>query len=159
MFCAEDHTLTESFAGDPGLALEAARTALLGQGFEILRVWESGLEARGPAMSSSKEPPLRGATEVSITVALSMIQLHARLGGVVRMKRFLYLLPAGMAAIFIATVGLTFSLRAMWVPAMALLPWLVLSPWIAGWIDRRTRAALDALVRSMKAVGEGAAQA
>ncbi len=150
MFETTEYACIISFQGDAEAALETAKTALLGQGFEIVRYSQDELAVRGSGMNSTREPPIRGASELAITVRQSEIELHARLGGVARMKAFLYLFPLGMAVMFLVGFGLAFGSRLWWAYPLPLAPWLVLSPVLARWVENRTKRALDGLLRSVE---------
>ena len=148
MFDPKVHEYSAPLRGDAVAALDVARTALLSPGFEILTESEAELCARGPGMHSNREPALLGASELRIRVTSSMIPARATLGGVATMRAFLFLFPPGLAL----SLALIFALSGMgmwWVSLFAVAPWLLLSPWMASLIERRTTRAVDRLVSGM----------
>ena len=154
MFDTNDHEYEIPFSGDPAVALEVARTALLGQGFEIVDQSSGELRATGPGMNSTNQPPLCGASEITFLVGTSAIVARARLGGVRKMKMFLWLFPPGLGLIVAVSFKL-FGVPRSWIPLLAVAPWLVLSPILSSWIEKRTTKAVDSLARSMVQVAEG----
>lgn len=143
-----------TFSGDRARALDAARTALFGSGFELVRQDEGKLSMRGEGMQSTKQNALCGATEVDIEVGGSTIHLKAALGGVAFMKRFVLLFPPGLILFLFGVFwlsGLTGSGSTNFTLLLCGAPWLVLGPLMARMIERRTRRALDSLLRSMAA--------
>ena len=149
---AKVHESGATLRGDARAAFDVARTALLALGFDIVRESDTELVARGPGLHSNREPALLGATELHFRIASEQLAARATLGGVARMKTFLYLFPVGLA-LLMAALGGGSSLRAI---VIWLLPWLVLSPWMALALERKTTQAVDRLVAGM--VGAGPAR-
>ncbi len=154
VFDTKDHEYEIPFSGDPAAALEVARTGLLGQGFEIVDQSSGELRAIGPGMSSTNQPPLCGASEITFLASTSAIVARARLGGVRKMKMFLWLFPPGLGLVLMVSFAL-FGMPFSWIPLLAVAPWLVLSPMMSSWIEQRTTKAVDGLVRSMVQVAKG----
>ena len=153
VFSPAEHKFTVLFRGDAQAALSLAQAALVAQGFEILAQSASELCVRGPGLHSTRQSPLLGATELSLHIAASSIEAQAALGGVARMKAFVYLFPPGLGLV----LSLPFLLAGLpnwWVGLLAVAPWLVLSPLMGAMIERRTIRAIEGLVRSMVAVAK-----
>jgi hypothetical protein len=156
MFTAKVHETRATLTGNATTALAVARTALLSLGFEILSDSSSELVAHGPGMGSNREPALLGASELQLQVAGYEVVARATLGGVAALKTFLYLFPPALAL----ALGLGFAYSGMggwWACLAWALPWLVLSPWLAARLERRTTQAVDRLVQGMAGAGAGRA--
>lgn len=153
MFDTKDHEYSVSFSGDPATAIEVARTALLGQGFEIVDYGRSEVRATGPGISSTEQPALCGVSEITFRISTSAIVVRARLGGVRTMKLFLSFFPPLLGLVLIVVFAAS-GLPFLWAPLLAVAPWLVLSPIISSWMERRTTKAVERLVRSMVQVAK-----
>jgi hypothetical protein len=153
VFDTNDHECEIPFSGDPAIALEVARTALLGQGFEIVDQSSGELRATGPGMNSTHQPPLCGASEITFLVGTSAVVARAQLGGARKMKMFLWLFPPGLG-LTLTVLFVLFGVSRSWVPLLAVSPWLVLSPIMSSWIQQRTKKAVDGLARSMVQVAK-----
>ena len=148
MFTPTHYSYSALFRGDTKAAFDVARTALVAQGFEILAQSDKELRARGPGMSSTRDPPLAGASELTLHVDASRIEAQATLGGVARLKAFVYLFPPGLGLV----LAVSFLLAGMpnwWVGILCVAPWLFLSPWMGSMIERKSTKGVDSLVRSM----------
>jgi hypothetical protein len=154
VFDTNDHEYEIPFSGDPAAALEVARTALLGQGFEIVDQSIGELRATGPGMYSTNQPPLCGVSEIAFLAGTSAIVARAQLGGVRKMKMFLWLFPPGLGLVLMISFALS-GMPHSWTVLLAVAPWLVLSPILSSWIEQRTTKAIDSLVRSMVQVAKG----
>jgi hypothetical protein len=153
VFDTNDHEYEIPFSGDPASALEVARTALLGQGFEIVDQSSGELRATGPGMNSTNQPPLCGVSEITFLAGTSAIVARARLGGVRKMKMFLWLFPPGLGLVLMVLFTLL-GMPHSWTVLLAVAPWLVLSPIMSSWIEQRTTKAVDSLARSMVQVAK-----
>jgi len=145
------HTASVTLAGDPARAFDLAATVLASNGFRLEKRDDRTLAAVGRGMQSTKQNPLTGAGRVTLTRVGSELRLEADLGGVRRLVRFLVALPVGLAVAFLVGWALSGGARGPlpWQPALALAPWLVISPLMVFWIRRRTIAALDDLLASL----------
>lgn len=139
----------ERLNADPSQALETARATLLSHGFQITTDPRGILEAKGPGMNSSKQSALLGVSQLQISASESTVRVVADLGGLRPMRLLLYGLPIGLAVLFLVLFGFSFGFS--WGYALPLLPWVVLSPLMARWLEKRTRRALDVLVHNMVA--------
>lgn len=148
MFEPKRYEYSTPFRGDPGAALNLARTTLLAQGFEILPGSSAELRAEGPGMRSTRQSALLGVSEFRFQIAAATLTASATLGGVSSMKAFVMLFPIGLIlslVLLFALLGQGVSYLGLW----STLPWLVVSPWMAKLIERRTTRAVDRLARSM----------
>lgn len=137
----------ERLATDPSQALETARGVLLSHGFQLTNQSEKLLEATGPGMSSSKQPAILGVSRLRISTSESTVNVGAELGGLRVLKLTLYGLPMGLAAFFLVLFGVLKGFS--WTYLFPVLPWVVLSPLMVRWMEKRTKTALDVLVHNM----------
>ncbi len=131
---------------------------MYGHGFRLSTKGKAEIEAFGPGMSSSKQPPLVGVSYLRISVNDATLSVEATLGGVKKMQLFVFLFPPGLIA-FLILVG---GMRGNFVPSLTwgVLPWLVIAPLLALWMSKRTEKALDVLMANMAdAANAGAANA
>ena len=152
MFEAKIHRYATSFSGDTKEAMHVGRTALLSQGFEILSDTGSELHARGPGMHSNSQPPLVGASECIIEVGASTVSITATLGGIARMKAFIYLFPPGLA-LLLGIFAAVAEMRESWYALLFVAPWLFLSPWMAIAMEKQTIESVNSLTRGMAQAG------
>lgn len=157
-----EYSKTVPFTGSGAKALDVARTALISQGFRILASSDYELRVTGPGINSTRENPLKGLSDATITVRPGSIEVKALMGGVQKMKTFLRVFPLGMALFFLLIFGVLAlwlpTLRHPWLflaPALALSPWLFLSPLISRSIEKRTKEAVDTLLNNMAIMGSG----
>ncbi|MBW2268061.1 MAG: hypothetical protein JRH16_05760 [Deltaproteobacteria bacterium] len=148
MFDARVHECSAPLLGGASAALDVARTALLSLGFEIVAESESQLSARGPGLHSNHQPALLGASELSFQVTPASVDARATLGGVATLKAFLYVFPPGLALVLMLGFA-AMGMGVLWQTALAVAPWLVLSPWLAASIERKTTQAVERLVHGM----------
>jgi len=148
VFEPKRYEFSTAFRGDPDRAFACAREALLAQGFEILPGSSAELRATSPGMRSTRQPALRGASDLRFQLSASTLIVSATLGGVARMKAFVTLFPVGL---ILSLVALLAALgRGVSYLGLALaVPWLVVSPLMAALIERRTTRAVDRLARRM----------
>lgn len=145
--------LTRTCAGDPAPAFDLAAQVLVANGFRLERRDAQSLVAVGRGMTSSRQNPLTGAGRIVLTRSGRDLRLEADYGGVRALTRFLIALPL---AIFVA-YGVAWLLsgagRGPLPPqaALALAPWLILSPLMIAMMRRRTARALDDLLASLAA--------
>jgi hypothetical protein len=150
------HSESVPFSGDTNTALHLADAALTALGFRITERTAGSLEAVGPGMNSTRQSALLGASRIRIGSGHGELSIEAELGGVERMSRFVRRFPIGLglllAVVFVAAFG--FRVPAWIAPLVAVLPWLVIGPWMAQSMRARTCRGLDALLANMVAVGE-----
>ncbi len=103
-------------------------------------------------MHSNQQPPILGATEFIIQIGSSTVETTATLGGVAKMKAFLYLFPPGLALLF-GIAGLISDVEKAWWVLLFLVPWLFLSPLMAAAMEKKTIESVDALTRGMAQAG------
>lgn len=155
-----EYSKTVPFTGQRARALDVARSAFVGQGFQIVASSDDELRVTGPGINSTRENPLKGVSEASIIIRSAAIEIKAILGGAQKLKMFLRLFPLGMALLFLLVFGvLAWRLpvfRHAWVfliPVLALSPWLFLAPLIARSIEKKTAQAVDTLLSNMMMMG------
>jgi len=148
MFEPKVHQYSIPFDGSPPDAFDLARTALLSLGFEI--VTDSGVELRahGPGMHSNREPPLVGVSDFSLRVGGGTIQASTTLGGVATMTSFVYLFPPGLV-LSLWGVSLVAGNDVQWTLPLFVAPWLLIAPFLARGLERRTTRAVESLLRGM----------
>ncbi len=149
IFDPKEHRYSTPFNGKPGNAFNVARTALLSLGFEILVDSDSELEAQGPGMQSNRQPELLGVSLLQLNISSSDINARAILGGVAKMKTFVYLFPPGLVLALFAIhyfLGIT---ENSWLYLLLVLPWVLIAPLIGRSLERKTTRAVDRLVRGM----------
>lgn len=148
MIVPKEHRFSVPFRGNRSAAIDVARTTLLAVGFEITAESEGELQAEGPGLRSTRQSPLLGASRYRFRVGSANIRVEALLGGVRNMKLFLFVFPAGLALLLMALFAIL-RMENWWVPALAVSPWVVISPLMAVMVQRRTTRAVDGLARSM----------
>jgi len=155
-----EYSKTVPFTGKAARALNVALSAFVNEGFQITSSTDDTLEVKGAGLSSTKQNPLKGVSEAHIAVRPSTIEMRAKLGGAEKMKKFLFIFPAGMFLMFMIVFGvLAFELPAFrrplffLIPALALSPWIFLAPLMARSISRKTEEALDTLLSNMIMMG------
>lgn len=158
---AEEYSKTVPFTGQTARALEAARSTFMGQGFEIVASTDHELRVTGPGLASTYENPLKGVSEASMIVSARAIEIKATLGGTRMLRKLLWILPLGLALLFLIVFGVVAwivpDFRQPWVfliPVLALAPWLFLSPLMVRRIKNRTIQAVDTLLNNMVVVGK-----
>ena len=152
MFEAKIYRFSTEFSGDASAAMDVGRIALLSQGFNILSDTGSELHAHGPGMHSNSQPPLVGATDFIIQVGSSTVAATATLGGIARMKKFLYLFPPGLA-LSLGLFGAFAEIEKLWYSLLFAAPWLLFSPVMARAMEHKTIQAVDSLIRGMAQAG------
>jgi hypothetical protein len=152
MFEAKVHCYSAPFSGDRSAAMGIARAALLSQGFEILSDTGSELRARGPGMHSNAQPALMGATDFLIQVGASTVGATATLGGIARMKAFLFLFPPGVV-LFLGLFSVLAGNPQIWSTLILGAAWLLLAPLFTKLLEYKTTRAVDALIRGMAQAG------
>ena len=155
-----EYSKTVQFIGHGAKAMDVARSAFVGQGFQLVASSDHELRVTGPGINSTRENPLKGVSEASIIIRGSSIEIKALLGGAQKMKNFLRLFPLAMALFFMVVFGaMAWSLpdfRRPWIfliPLLALSPWLFLAPLISRSIEKRTKEAVDTLLNNMVVMG------
>lgn len=146
-----DYTSSVPFKGSVSSAIEAARLHFMANGFRLDQPSETELIATGRGMYSTKQNPITGVSHARISVSPDSIEIVAELGGVKFMRKFLYIFPPALAG----CLALIFAFipdvpgYAPFMAILPVLPWVILSPLMAGWIKNRTIRALDTLAHNM----------
>lgn len=152
MFEARIYRFSTELSGDASAAMDVGRIALLSQGFKILSDTGSELHAHGPGMHSNSQPPIVGASDFIIQVGASTAAAIATLGGIARMKIFLYLFPPGLA-LSLGMFGVFAAIENLWYALLFAAPWLLFAPVMASAMEHKTIQAIDALIRGMAQAG------
>jgi hypothetical protein len=147
------------FSGDAQRAFDAAVEALQPLGFDVIQRSASRLVVSSPGFDSGQNA-LLGISHAEFSCTGSRLTVQAELGGVDRFKNKMMSLMVGVgifnALIQIALWVLIEDLHAKaWflaVPVLTFIPWVFIAPYMARWILRRTKEALQSLLRVM-AVG------
>ena len=143
-----------------------AAELLVAEGFSIVQHSHKEVQCSGPGMRSTKQNPILGATSVVLierTHPKPRVIVHAELGGVEWMSKFILRLPlaiaGGQAILFgsFALVGNTifgapvppssFGL-IIGILALVTVPWIFIRPRMTRWMKKRTEASIEALVRN-----------
>lgn len=146
-----DYRKTIVFAGKCPGVIETARSVFVNNNFKIESLSDTEIIAEGPGMYGTKQNPLVGATRVHIIVKPGRIDLLAELGGVRRLRNFVFFFPPALALVLSITfLFLPMAPSAALIPWLAVSPWLFLSPFVARLIKNRAISALDTLLHNMK---------
>ena len=148
MFDPQPFNYETPFNGNAAEAFNVARTALLALGFEILVDSDTEMRAEGPGMHSNRQPELVGVSLLQLMISSSKISATAALGGVARMKTFVYLFPPALV-ISLYLINLAAGGEMSWLYILFILPWLVIAPLIGSALERKTTRAVERLVRGM----------
>lgn len=153
---------------DPDQSLLFAIMTLTSNGFAIDQQSKNNASLLGPGMNNTRQNPLLGASRVEVGIVGKQLQIQAELGALDRMKRFVtwfpLLLPLFLACVFVVlgftmgqpfagafganNGGFTWVLIVIGICLLPGLPWLVLSPMMSRWMEKRTKQALDTLVNN-----------
>ena len=148
---------SQAYSGNSRGAVNTALQTLLPLGFTVIEQSEYTLIVAGSGYNSTRQNALLGISRGEFSFSRSTITIHAQLGGVERMSRFLLFLLLGIG-VFDALVftGLWFYINHLhaqpWflaVPAMILLPWVFIAPFITKWVQRRCEDAIIGLLHNM----------
>jgi len=146
-----------SFSGEPSHAFDTALRTMLPLGFQVISEGSGLLVLSGPGFTSTRQNALLGVSRAEFTAERSSLKVRAELGGVDRMQLFLIVLLVGLglfdSLIFLGLWWFLDALRArawfLFIPALTLLPWVIIGPILARWIGKRTREALRQLLQNM----------
>ena len=150
------YSKTISIPGNSEKASDFLLKTFTNEGFRIVSKSRHALEFTGPGMSSTRQNPLRGASDVKITIDFSSITLDAELGGVEKMKKFLIYFISGMALFFVLLFGILHfvheSFKSMepvtlfFIVTSPFYVWIILIPLMTKSIKHRAENALDTLI-------------
>ena len=136
--------------GDAQAALDHGRNILASLGFRVSRKSDGELEAIGPGLNSSNQPPLLGATELTLAVSASTVTAKATLGGVRRLTLFVCIFPPALVICLLGVFAIIGAAKGKpplpWPELSGFLVFFLMGPIMAPWILRRTRKAIDDLV-------------
>jgi len=146
-----------AFSGESSRAFNIALQTLLPLGFLVESKGSDRLAVTGPGFNSTRQNALLGISRAEFIAERSSLRVRAELGGVDRMLRFMVILLVGLG-IFDALLFTTLwyfldELRThIWflaIPALTLVPWIFIAPFMARWIGNRTKDALNTLLQNM----------
>ena len=148
---------TRTCAGDPAPAFDLAANVLVANGFRLERRDAQSLVAVGRGMTGTRRNPLTGAGRIELTRSGRELRLDADLVGVRLLARFLIALPLALCVAFGAAWLISGAGNSPLPPqaALAVAPWLVLSPLMIVMMRRRTVRALEDLLASLAATAGG----
>jgi len=147
-------TYSINTSADSQTAANTLLNTLLPLGFRIVNQSSHSLVVESPGYNSTRQNTLLAMSRAEFTFSRSKIDLQAELGGIDRMARLLLFLILGLGILDTAIFfGLWFFLDAfrssMWllyIPTLALLPWLIVGPLIIRIIRKNAeRAAITLL--------------
>lgn len=134
---------------DPAKALQTLQQIFIHNNFSVKPHGDNGFELIGPGLNSTEQNPLLGISKGACRLQGSTIELVVELGGVQFMKRFVLFFPFGLgillSAVFLLTMG---GWLAVATPILAVSPWLVLSPLMSRWIQKRTESAIETALQN-----------
>ena len=118
----------------------SVESTLLPYGFSVQKKDKTSIDLSGRGMNSTKEDPIRGASEITLIAKAGTLQLKAKLGGVVFMSLFVCFLPP-LLILCLSFFNPSDSgvINHLWV-------WFIMGPIISYWIRRRTINALNILL-------------
>lgn len=131
-YCAQMDCRSEA-----DIDFSSVESTLIPIGFRVIKKDKASITLIGRGMNSTKEDPIRGATEISITANSGALRLNANLGGVLFMSLFLcFFPPLLIVAVSYFNSSNSSVINHLWV-------WFVIGPMIAYFVRRRTIKALD----------------
>ena len=156
------HSAAIPFSGDPSLAFDLAISLLTGIGFRIEKRDSGVVQFTGPGMNSTRESPLRGASQLRIREGIQELSVEAELGGVERMCRFIRIFPLALNFfLLLLAVVITAASHPAVLPIVAgvaaaatgvnALVWLALSPMICRQLERKICRFIDTLLENLAA--------
>ncbi len=147
---------TLSAGGEATALLRHLRDQFVNRGYRLEETTDTRLEVRTPTQySQTRQNPLLMLSTATVTADGEFVRFQGELGGLVWMRRFLYLFPAGLglllAAIFLGVVYLTADMpvgAALLTPVLALGPWVVIAPVMVCWLRGRAMRSVEALLHN-----------
>lgn len=152
-----DYKATVPFTGSVRAAMDVARSQFITNGFRIESNSDRQIVATGPGMHNSRQNPIVGISRAAVTVSNNTIEIDAELGGVRFMRNFLYVFPPALGALLAIVFACIpdFPREKAFLPFLVVLPWLVISPVMAKWLNKRTIMAVDTIAHNMATIGGG----
>ena len=138
------------FNGDLDSAMTLAKYIFATNGFQINQNGQSELAVAGTGMTSTKQDPLKGLTKGKLIVSEENLEFTGELGGVQFMKKVLYFCPPalglGLTAFFVFTKH---DINAGLTQFLCFAPWIVISPVMAKFIQKKTEGAIATALRNI----------
>ncbi len=136
-------------------ALSEAKRYFMNHGFKLEENESNELIVTGKGMNSSRQNPIRGLTKGKLIFSNTEINFSGELGGVEFMKKFLYFFPPFLALVIIVPLAITAYLKkdfptfGLFIPLLAISPWIFLAPMMAGSIKKKTEFEIETLLSNI----------
>jgi hypothetical protein len=141
---------TIQFAGDVDAAMTMAKTIFGLNGFNLNQTGLGRLCLTGPGMTSTKQNPILGLSRGELTFTGEALELTGELGGVAFMKKFLYLFPPALVVVMMVIFMFTNPDQPVgFTPLWSVVPWIVLSPVLSKYIQKKTEDAIATTLDSI----------
>ena len=149
---------TLRFSGDWQKAFEVALQSLLPLGFRIERRDEFTLTlSNNQRYLNTRQNALLGISRIRFSLRPGVLSVKTEMGALTRMVKVMAYLLAGMLALFVLLFGVLWLTLAEfqgqpWIlllTAAPFIPWIFILPFMQGWLQKRTQAALETLLHNM----------
>ena len=153
----KNYLASRKFSGKAEPAISAIETTLLPNSFKVTKATAATIELKGPGLRSTKENPIRGASEIKVEARHGKLHLEASLCGIRFLAIFVivfpFLLMATLALLPVILAGGDFE---QFNPSILLImaPWVLISPMAVVWMRKRTMRALDDMLENAVVLGE-----
>jgi hypothetical protein len=153
-----DYTTTISIRGDGQKVLEQVRLLFMHEGYEVSGIAEKHLHVSGGSPLQSSHGPLHGVSHAEFRVSGGSLLVEAELGGVRKLRNFLYIFPPGLGLFLAVTFYLTGvrpdgpAYMTFVMPFLPVAPWVVISPLFVYIYRKRAIRALDTLLKNLQTV-------
>lgn len=154
-----DYSKTVPISGDGRTILDQARNVFLQQGFDVSPISAQRFEARGEKLLRNNHNPYHGVSRATFMVAGGTLTVDAALGGVRRLRNFLFVFPPTLALVLAVTFRLmdNFAGQPSYMPFLLafapIVPWVVLAPLMTYWFRRKVVQTLDTMLENLRAMG------
>lgn len=153
----KNYIASRNFSGKTQAAISSIETTLLPNNFKVTKATPTAIELKGPGLRSSKENPIRGASEIKIEVRNGKLHLEAALCGIRFLAIFIVAFPLLlMGVLSFLPVILAGGDFGEFNPAILLImsPWVFISPMAIVWMRKRAIRALDDMLDNAVVLGE-----
>lgn len=142
--------------GDGRKLLERARDLFALEGYEVSPIATDRFEATGGHPLQNNSSPIHGVSRAVFLVSPGTLTVEAELGGVRKLRNFLLIFLPGLGlilAIVFSFAGM-FADKPPYMPFVAafapLSPWVILVPILTYLYRRRTRRAIETLLKNLQ---------
>jgi hypothetical protein len=153
----KNYLTSKKFSGKTEAAISSIETTLLPNNFKVTKTTQTTIELTGPGLRSTKENPIRGASEIKIEARNGKLHLEASLCGIrflaIFVIAFPFLLMATLAFLPVILAGGDFSEFNPFI-LLIMAPWVFISPMAVVWMRKRTMRALDDMLDNAVVLGE-----